>query len=73
MRILIQVYTSMRIRIPGAKPMRNHADPNPGKTLASQKVEIYMMKTIIYEVIGHKTFLVSYESRLEMLKFMFIC
>ncbi len=53
--------------------MRNHADPNPGKTLASQKVEIYMMKTIIYEVIGHKTFLVSYESRLEMLKFMFIC
>ncbi len=34
------VFTSMRIRIQGAKTMRIHADPDPGQTLALQKVEI---------------------------------
>ncbi len=33
------VFTSMRIRIQGAKPMRIHADPDPGQILASQKVD----------------------------------
>ncbi len=40
MRIRVQLI-SMRIRIQGARPIRNQAntDPNPGQTLKSQKVE----------------------------------
>ena len=38
-QIWIQLFTSMRIQIQGAKPMRIHADTYPGQTLPSQKVE----------------------------------
>jgi hypothetical protein len=38
MRIRIQHFTSIRIRIQGAKPMRIHADPDPSQSLPSQKV-----------------------------------
>jgi hypothetical protein len=37
MRIQIQLLTSMRMRIQGAKTMPIHADPDPGQTLPSQK------------------------------------
>ncbi len=41
---------SLRIRIrmldPGAKPMRIHADPDPGQTLKSQKVEFLHEKIL---------------------------
>jgi hypothetical protein len=38
---------SMRIRIQGTKPMRIHADPDPGQTLPSQKVEYLHEKYIL--------------------------
>jgi hypothetical protein len=41
LRIRIQIVTSMRIWIQGAKPTRIHADadtdPDPGQTFSSQK------------------------------------
>ncbi len=42
MRIQIQIFISIRIRIQGAKPMRIYADPDPGQILKSQKVDFYM-------------------------------
>ncbi len=62
-RILIQLFTSMRIRIrvQGAKPMLNHADPDSCQTLLSQTVDFYM-KNILYPesiVICHRTYIIS--------------
>jgi hypothetical protein len=37
----------IRIRIQGTKPMRIHADPDPGQTLPSQKVEYLHEKYIL--------------------------
>ncbi len=44
MRIWIQLFVSMRIRIQGAKPMRIHVDPDPDQTFKSQKVEFLQEK-----------------------------
>ncbi len=46
-RIRIQLFTSMRMRIQEAKPMRFHANPDldPGQTLPSQKAENYTLFT----------------------------
>jgi hypothetical protein len=47
-RTRIQPFVSMRIqiRIHGGKPMRIHADPGPGQTLKSQKVEFSHKKIL---------------------------
>ncbi len=52
---------SMRIwiRIQGDKPMRIHADPDPGQTLSSQKSRIFPWKIFFKKAIGHKTYLVG--------------
>ncbi len=36
-----------QIRIQGAKPMRIHADPDPGQTLSDKKLD-FNMKNILY-------------------------
>ncbi len=55
MRILVQLFISMRTRIQGAKSMAIHADPDPGQTLPSQK--LYFDKKNILYVLYHKTYL----------------
>jgi hypothetical protein len=53
MGIRIQLFISMwiRIRMQGAKPMRIDADPDPGQTLKSKKVEFLRGKygTLYFE------------------------
>jgi hypothetical protein len=39
MRIRIQLFISMRIQIDGATSTRMHADPDPGQSFKSQKVD----------------------------------
>jgi hypothetical protein len=45
---MIQLLTSMRMRIQVAKTMRIHADPDPGQTLMSQKKVDFGFKNILY-------------------------
>jgi hypothetical protein len=46
LQIRIQIFTSMRIRIKGAKPMRIHADPEPGQNFALKKVKFLNEKLL---------------------------
>ncbi len=48
-RIRIQLFTSMRIRIQGAKPMRIHTDPDPGQISRHKKLDFVMKnKPVLY-------------------------
>jgi hypothetical protein len=44
MRIRIQLFSTVGIRIQGDKPMRIPADPDPGQTLPHKKLNFYMEK-----------------------------
>ncbi len=48
MRVRIQLFILMLIRIQGARPIRIHADLDPGRTLKSQKVEFLHLKYQVY-------------------------
>ncbi len=53
MRIRIQLFASMRIRLKGAKQMRNYVDPGYDKTSPSQKLYFYM-KNIPYILVCNR-------------------
>ncbi len=54
-------FTSMRIRIRGAKLLQIHVDPDNGQTLSYKKLAFYMKNKIYFlYVIGHKTYLRKY-------------
>jgi hypothetical protein len=57
----------MRIRIQGAKPLRIHADPNPGQTLKSKKVEFLHEKYKYSKVDNRKKH--RYEERQKIRSF----
>jgi hypothetical protein len=67
MWIRIQFFTSMRIRIQGAKRMRILADPDPGQTLPSQKDGFLHEKYTLVQVICHETY-GTYVGTVQILK-----
>jgi hypothetical protein len=58
----------MRIRIQGAQPIRIHADLDPGRTLASKKLDFDMKNILYVGNVINLPFLRRYKSHFERLE-----